>query len=151
MVGALVIVAASCVAAGFAIGRMTAAHKSGDTAPRLARAGGETPTAAAPVSGVPSKNQPGPDAPVAPANATPPVVILNPGSADGSRQEDRDKSQDTRFRDASRLRSDVRNLEPRDMRPPAPDRIGGGNGGARETDVSRERDYRALRDYMLRR
>jgi hypothetical protein len=151
MIGALVIMCASCVTAGFIIGRMTARSPGGIAAPHVGRVG-EIPTAAlAATPNVPFKKQPERDTYLALGRVAPSVVILNPGTADVGRQEEPGRAPSARIRDSSQLRSDVRNPDPSDKRLPAvPDRFGGG-GDRREAGASTERDYHALRDYMLSR
>jgi hypothetical protein len=141
MVGALGIMAAGCIAAGVVMGRMTAGPASGyGTAHVGSVANGEIPTPAPATPGVQFKKQPEPETPVVGGTA-PSVVILNPGTADVGKQEDPDRAANTRIRDASKLRSDVRNPDPRDQRPPAtPDRfgkIGDRSGGFHGAGLSR--------------
>jgi hypothetical protein len=149
IVGALVIMAAGCITAGFIVGRMTAGPPGGNAAPHVGRVG-EIPTAAlAATSSVPFKKQPERAAAVASGGAAPSVVILNPGTADVGKQKEPDSAPSAR--DASQLLSDVRNPDPRDKRLPAvPDRFGGASD-RREAGASTERDYQALRNYMLSR
>jgi hypothetical protein len=151
IVGALVIMAASCVTAGFVIGRMTAGTRVGDVTALMRPVGsGDLPSAAlAAPSGAPLKKQPEQDTTVAPGGA-PSLVILNPGTADGGKQEQPDSAPNTRVRDSSKLRSDVQSPDPRDNRSPAvTDRVSGNS--RHDAGASTERDYRALRGYMLNR
>jgi hypothetical protein len=154
VLGALAIMAASCLAAGFITGRMTAGPPAGNVTAHLGRAGdSEIPTAApATASSVAFKKQPERDTNPASAAALPSVVILNPGTADAPTQEDQDSAPITRVRDSSKLRSEIRDPELRDKRPPAvPDRTSSRGDDRRDAESSTKRDYRALRKYMLNR
>jgi len=124
IVGSLIL-AASCVMAGFVIGRMTAK-------PIAAPSAVKQPERAA----VP---------------APPHVVILNPGTADIGRQDGPDISPNSSVREASRLRTEARNPETRDKGSPAAADRTSGSGDGRDTGSAKERDYRALRDYVLSR
>ena len=151
VVGALVIMAASSVAAGFVIGRMTAGPTAASVSTRVEGvASGDNSTTTAVASSVPFKKQPERDTPMTSGGGSQPFVILNPGTADIGYQDKPDSAPSTRFRDASALRSDLRNVDPRDNRRPAmTSRVSGSDG--LEQGSSTERDYRALRDYMLSR
>jgi hypothetical protein len=144
LLGALLIMAASCLTAGFVIGRITAGPKIGHVAAQVAN----SPIAAPATSSVPFKKPPERDTVLAPGGAAPSVVILNPGTADAAKQEEPDLVPDARIRDASRRRSDVRNSATPVQRAP-PNRTGGVNAYGQETRPTPERDYRALRDYAL--
>jgi hypothetical protein len=173
-IGALVIMAASCIAAGFVVGRITAGTPS-DEAPRqtaLSQArGSETPSAAPIGEGAKKTVLPAPsaalkrepermgDAPATatPAGAAPPVVLLNPGTADGGKEDNQPRGSNPRIRDASELTSTrpigEGDAELRDnQRQAARDRKSRGVDDRRESAPSgTERDYHALRDYMLSR
>jgi hypothetical protein len=148
IVGALLIMAASCVTAGFVVGRLTAGTAGGNATPHAVV--GEIPTAALPATpNMPFKKQPERDTALASGGVAPSVVILNPGTADVGRQEEPDRAPSARVRDTSQPQSDVRNPDPRDKRLPAVPL--GEAGDRREAGTSTERDYHALRDYMLSR
>jgi hypothetical protein len=134
IVGSLVL-AASCVTAGFVIGRMTAKPMAGPITAQVQNG----PIAA-------------PSAVKLPAVPAPPhVVILNPGTADIGRQDGPDISPNSSVREASRLRTEVRNPETRDKGSPAAADRASGSGDGRDKGSAKERDYRALRDYVLSR
>ena len=135
IVGSLIL-AASCVMAGFVIGRMTAKPVAGPITAQVQ-----------PIAAPSAVKQPERAAVPAP----PHVVILNPGTADIARQDAPDSSPNSRVREASRLRTEVRNPETRDKGSPAAADRASGSGDGRDTGSAKERDYRALRDYVLSR
>ena len=150
----ILILAVSCTAAGILIGRLTVGRSDVAEAPR--QTSSAVPTAKAPTSpqsqggSVTQKSPPQPSLAIKgspesteqsrpkqaseaePKQQTPPVVLLNPGTADPNARAraPREASDDrSRFReDPARRRDDV---------------------GDRERPNSAARDYRALRDYML--
>ena len=126
IVGAMIVLAVSCAVAGFVAGRLSGhtSHVGRDVAVA------SQPAAAPPVS-VPRDGELGVSTPSSPAVA---VKILNPGTADVGQQEES-------------ARATPRN-DGRTLGAPStdPGRTGGSKAGA-----SAERDYRALRDYMLSR
>jgi hypothetical protein len=138
--GALLVMAVSCLTAGFVIGRLTGGPKTSHVVTQVDK----SPIAAPVTSSSPLKNQPELDTVLA-SDIPPSVVILNPGTADRAKQEGPNIVPDTRMRNVSRRKSDARNVEPPDWRTP-PDRIGGASDKGREAGPQ---DYRALRDYAL--
>ena len=143
-----------------------------DKAPRqtaLSQArGSETPSAAPIGEGAKKTVLPAPSAALkrepepatatpTPAGAAPPVVLLNPGTADGGKEDNQPRGPNPRIRDASELTSTrpigEGDAELRDnQRQAARDRKSRGVDDRRESAPSgTERDYHALRDYMLSR
>lgn len=129
------IAAVCCITAGFVLGRVTdPAH--------IAR-GGDTSLAVSPTPNVSSQKQPDGGAPVAPVATTPPVVLLNPGTATTAKQ-DNPKSASI----APSVESEARLEAPQNRSPDALARSSGA-GEAPERPYATARDYRELRDYML--
>lgn len=137
LIAGSLVLAASCVTAGFVIGRVTAKPVAGPIAAQVQNG---------PIAASSAANQP--ERPAAPA--PPSLAILNPGTADIGTQDASGRSP-IRLPEASRLRTEVRNPEPRN-RPSqaAADRIIAG-GDSRDAGPAKERDYRDLRNYVLSR
>ena len=138
VVGALVIMAVSCLSAGFVIGRLTTRQTDGHVVKQADK--GAIP---APVTASAAAKQPERDAVMSPRPA-PSVAILNPGTADAAKREDV-SAQNTRetFIPPREPESSVKRL-------PA-DRNRGEVSGGGEAGSGTERDYRALRSYMVSR
>ena len=140
MVGALTIMAASCIVLGFVLGRTTSAPSATHVA--------ESPISAPASSGLPFKKKPERSTALASDEIAPSVVILNPGTADIAKQEEPHSAPNTRPFGA--IRREIRNPEPRDKRPSeVPARMSGESG--ERAFSSTERDYHALRNYLLSR
>jgi hypothetical protein len=153
----MMLLAASCIAVGILIGRLTVSRSDVAEGPRPvtavpdARKAAPTPQAASEPQQKPpqpslalkgnpeSGNQSAPE-PVPKGESEqqpPPVVVLNPGTADSVSPRPR----------SQRQADDTRNkYQQRPVR-----RRADGSGGEGERLESTGRDYRALRDYMLSR
>ena len=128
IVGAMIVLAVSCAVAGFVAGRWSGGYHT----PHGRDVAG--PAAAPPIS-VPRVGERSASPPSSPAASA--VVIINPGTADAGRQEPARPI----------LSTDGRTPETRVKQPPTdPARADGSRAGA-----AAERDYLALRDYMLSR
>ena len=148
----------SCIAAGILIGRLTAIRSEVAEGPRQivsavpnAKKASPTPQAASepqqeppqpslalkgnPESGNPSAPEPVPKGES--EQQPPPVVVLNPGTADLVSPRPRSQRQANEDRNRYQQRPVSRRAD--------------GNGGEGERLESTGRDYRALRDYMLSR
>jgi hypothetical protein len=146
IVGALVIMAASCTAAGFLVGRITA-RPPGNIA--LRQTVPPAPNVALKSEGDRTASAVPPDGEAGRKSAMSPVIILNPGTADKVReQKDKPEVATARVRDASnetRAKSNEdRDRELRDYDKQSQMR-------RESTSSGSERDYHALRDYMLSR
>ena len=155
---AIVILAVSCTATGVIIGRLTVsrgdvadgprpvtavpdARKAAPTAQAASEPQQKPPQPSLALKGNPESGNKSAPEPVPKGESEqqpPPVVVLNPGTADSVSPRPR----------SQRQADDVRNKY---QQRPVRRRADGGSGGEGERLESTGRDYRALRDYMLSR
>ena len=135
---AIAVLAVSCTAAGILIGRL--ARKASPTPQAASEPQQGPPQPSLALKGNPEFGNPSAPEPVPKGESEqqpPPVVVLNPGTADPVSPRPR----------SQRQANDDRNLyQQRPVR-----RRDDGNGGEGKRLESTGRDYRALRDYMLSR